>query len=157
MSFTFAKILKNIAEKEQVNAIILGKQSIDGDNNQTGQMLSALLGWSQGTFISKVEINDTTATISREVDAGIETLELNLPTVLTVDLRLNEPRFTSLPNIMKAKKKPLATIPVSDIGVDVSPRTEIVEVSAPEERQAGVMVESVSELVDKLKNEAKVI
>jgi len=152
-----AKLLQKVAETEQAELIILGKQAIDGDNNQTGQMLSALLGWSQGTFISELEVNDGIAKVTREVDAGLESIELKMPAVLTVDLRLNEPRFASLPNIMKAKKKPLDITPVDEYGIDVSPRVEVIEVNSPPVRQAGVMVESVSELVDKLKNEAKVI
>ncbi|MGH1539341.1 MAG: electron transfer flavoprotein subunit beta/FixA family protein [Arenicella sp.] len=152
-----AKLLQKVAEKETVDAVIMGKQAIDGDNNQTGQMLSALLGWSQGTFISALEIDNDTAKVTREVDAGLETIELKMPAVFTVDLRLNEPRNASLPNIMKAKKKPIDSLSIEELGVDVSPRTEIVKVAPPEKRKAGIMVGSVSELVDKLKNEAKVI
>jgi len=152
-----AKLLQKIVVMESPDAVIMGKQSIDGDNNQTGQMLSALLGWSQATFISSLEFNEDVATVSREIDAGIESIEVKLPAVLTVDLRLNEPRFASLPNIMKAKKKPIDTVDIQELGVDLSPRLEVVDVSPPAKRQAGIMVNSVSELVDKLKNEAKVI
>ncbi len=152
-----AKILQKIVEKEGVGAVIMGKQAIDGDNNQTGQMLSALLGWSQGTFISGLEVNADTATITREVDAGTESIELKMPAVFTVDLRLNTPRYTSLPNIMKAKKKTIDQLSVDELDVDVSPRLEIVEMNPPEARKAGIKVSSVSELVDKLKNEAGVI
>jgi len=152
-----AKLLQKVAEKEGVDAIIMGKQTIDGDNNQTGQMLSALLGWSQATFISALEVNGDTAKVTREVDAGLEMIEVKMPAVFTVDLRLNEPRSASLSNMMKAKKKPLDTVSIEELDVDVAPRLEVVEVTAPPPRKAGIMVNSVSELVDKLKNEAKVI
>lgn len=152
-----AKLLKAVVDKEQPQLVLLGKQSIDGDNNQTGQMLAGLLGWPQGTFLSKVEANGSALTVVREIDGGLETLKLSLPAVLTTDLRLNEPRFASLPNIMKAKQKPLAKMTVADLGVDITPRTKTLKVEAPATRQAGVKVASVQELVDKLRNEAKVI
>jgi len=135
----------------------LGKQAIDGDNNQTGQMLAALLGWSIGTFISDLVVEESIVKVTREVDGGLEKLELLPPAVVTVDLRLNEPRYASLPNIMKAKKKPLDTLSPSDLDVDVTPRTEVVSVVEPPAREAGVRVGSAEELVEKLKNEAKVI
>jgi electron transfer flavoprotein beta subunit len=135
----------------------MGKQAIDGDNNQTGQMLAALLGWSQGTFVSRMEVADGTLKVTREVDGGLEIMSLTLPSVVTVDLRLNEPRYASLPNIMKAKRKPIETLSPADLGVDVTPRVEILQVVEPPPRQAGVIVASVAELVDKLRNEAKVI
>ena len=152
-----AKLLKALAEREDAQVIILGKQSVDGDNNQTGQMLAALLGWSQGTFISKMEMQDGSMLATREVDGGLETLKLTMPCVLTVDLRLNEPRYASLPNIMKAKKKPLETLRADDLGVDVSPRVTTLKVAEPPPRPPGVMVDSVAALLDKLRNEAKVI
>ncbi len=160
-----AKLLKAVAEKEGVNLVLMGKQAIDGDNNQTGQMLAALLGWPQGTFISKMEIHDGGAAggvaggvkVTREVDGGLEVVDLKLPAVLTVDLRLNEPRYASLPNIMKAKKKPIEMLSPEDLGVDVTPRLETLQVVEPPPRQAGVIVDSVAMLVDKLRNEAKVI
>ncbi len=158
-----AKLLKAVAEKEGVDLVLMGKQAIDGDNNQTGQMLAALLGWPQGTFISKMEVHDGGAAggggvkVTREVDGGLEVVDLKLPAVLTVDLRLNEPRYASLPNIMKAKKKPIEMLSPEDLGVDVTPRLETLQVVEPPPRQAGVMVDSVAELVDKLRNEAKVI
>ncbi len=152
-----AKLLKAVIEREGVQLAILGKQSIDGDNNQTGQMLSALAGMSQGTFASKLDIADGKATVTREVDGGLQTLELSLPAVITSDLRLNEPRYASLPNIMKAKKKPLDTLTPAELGVDVTPRVKTLKVSPPPERKAGIKVGSVEELVDKLRNEAKVI
>jgi len=152
-----AKVLKAVVEREGAELVILGKQSIDGDNNQTGQMLSALLGWSQGTFISKIVLADGKAEITREVDGGLESVTLKMPAVVTTDLRLNEPRYASLPNIMKAKKKPIETLGAADLGVDVAPRLEVLEVVEPPARQAGVKVADVAELVDKLKNEAKVI
>jgi electron transfer flavoprotein beta subunit len=145
-----AKILAKIAEQEQPQLIILGKQAIDDDNNATGQMLAALLGWPQGTFASKVEISDT-ATVTREVDGGLETVKLTLPAVVTTDLRLNEPRYASLPNIMKAKTKPLAVKSPGDYAVDVARRLETIKVVEPAKRQAGIKVESVDELVGKLK------
>jgi electron transfer flavoprotein beta subunit len=145
-----AKILAKIAAEEQPQLIILGKQAIDDDNNATGQMLAALLGWPQGTFASKVEVSDS-ATVTREVDGGLETVKLNLPAVVTTDLRLNEPRYASLPNIMKAKSKPLATKSPGDYGVDVARRLETLKVVEPAKRQAGIKVGSVDELVDRLK------
>ncbi len=152
-----AKLLKAVVEREGPEIVLLGKQAIDGDNNQTGQMLAALLGWSQGTFASKVEKADGTLKVTREVDGGLETLDLKLPAVVSVDLRLNEPRYASLPNIMKAKKKPIETLSPDDLGVDVAPRVQVLKVVDPPAREAGVKVASVAELVDKLKNEAKVI
>ena len=152
-----AKVLKAIAEREKIDLAILGKQAIDDDSNQTGQMLAALLGWSQATFASKVVIGDGTVTVTREVDGGLETEELKLPAVITTDLRLNEPRYASLPNIMKAKKKPLDIAKMADLGVDPTPRLKVLKVSEPPKRQAGVKVETVQQLVDKLKNEAKVL
>ncbi len=152
-----AKLLKAVAEKEGADLVLMGKQAIDGDNNQTGQMLAGLLGWPQGTFISKMEVHDGGVKVTREVDDGLEVVDLKLPAVLTVDLRLNEPRYASLPNIMKAKKKPIEVLSPEDLGVDVTPRLEILQVVEPPPRQAGVMVASVAELVDKLRNEAKVI
>ena len=152
-----AKSLKAVVDREGPGLVILGKQAIDGDNNQTGQMLAALLGWSIGTFISDLVIEESIVKVTREVDGGLEKLELAPPAVVTVDLRLNEPRYASLPNIMKAKKKPLDTLSPSDLDVDVTPRTEVVSVVEPPAREAGVRVESAEELVEKLKNEAKVI
>ena len=152
-----AKSLKAVVDREGPGLVILGKQAIDGDNNQTGQMLAALLGWSIGTFISDLVIEESIVKVTREVDGGLEKLELASPAVVTVDLRLNEPRYASLPNIMKAKKKPLDTLSPSDLDVDVTPRTEVVSVVEPPAREAGVRVESAEELVEKLKNEAKVI
>ncbi len=152
-----AKLLKAVVGNEEPGLVILGKQAIDGDNNQTGQMLSALLGWSQGTFISAVEQDGDKLKITREVDGGLQNVSLPLPSVLTVDLRLNEPRYASLPNIMKAKKKPIDATNPADLGVDVTPRVTTVKVTEPPARDAGVIVGSVAELVEKLKNEAKVI
>lgn len=152
-----AKILKAVADQEQPSLIILGKQAIDDDSSQTGQMLAQLLGWPQGTFASKVEIGDGTVTVTREVDGGLETVELTLPAIITTDLRLNEPRYASLPNIMKAKKKPLDEKTPGDYGVDVAPRLKTLKVSEPPKRKAGIKVGSVQELVDKLRNEAGVI
>ncbi|MDP6767782.1 MAG: electron transfer flavoprotein subunit beta/FixA family protein [Arenicellales bacterium] len=152
-----AKSLKAVVDREGPGLVILGKQAIDGDNNQTGQMLAALLGWSIGTFISDLVIEESIVKVTREVDGGLEKLELVPPAVVTVDLRLNEPRYASLPNIMKAKKKPLDTLSPSDLDVDVTPRTEVVSVVEPPAREAGVRVGSAEELVEKLKNEAKVI
>ncbi len=152
-----AKSLKAVVDREGPGLVILGKQAIDGDNNQTGQMLAALLGWSIGTFISNLVIEESIVKVTREVDGGLEKLELVPPAVVTVDLRLNEPRYASLPNIMKAKKKPLDTLSPSDLDVDVTPRTEVVSVVEPPAREAGVRVGSAEELVEKLKNEAKVI
>ena len=151
-----AKVLKAIVEKEEPGLVVLGKQAIDMDNGQTGQMLSALLGWSQGTFASKVEIDGDTMSCTREVDGGLETVTLKMPAVITTDLRLNEPRYASLPNIMKAKKKPIDAMEPSDLGVDTASRVTGVSVNDPPEREAGVIVETAEELVGKLKNEAKV-
>ena len=152
-----AKLLKGVITAESPDLIILGKQSIDGDNNQTGQMLGALTGMGQGTFASEVSVGDGTVQVIREVDGGLQTVELTLPAIVTTDLRLNEPRYASLPNIMKAKKKPLETFSPSDLGVDVQSHVTLVSVKPPAERSAGIKVESVEQLVDKLKNEAKVI
>jgi electron transfer flavoprotein beta subunit len=152
-----AKALKALADKEQPALIILGKQAIDDDCNQTGQMLAALLGWPQATFASKVVLGDGVATVTREIDGGSETVEVKLPAVITTDLRLNEPRYASLPNIMKAKKKPIETLTPEALGVDVSPRLTTLKVAEPPKRQAGVKVADVAALVDKLQNEAKVI
>ena len=152
-----AKLLKAVAAKEQPQLVILGKQAIDDDMNATGQMLAALLGWPQGTFASKVEIADGKVTVTREVDGGLESVELNLPAIITTDLRLNEPRYASLPNIMKARKKPIETLKPGDLGVDPAPRLTVLKVEEPPKRQAGKKVGSVQELVEKLRNEAKVI
>ncbi len=152
-----AKVLRALAEKEQPGLILLGKQAIDDDSNQTGQMLAALLGVAQGTFASKIELGDGGITVTREVDGGLETVALRLPAVVTSDLRLNEPRYASLPNIMKAKKKPIEVVSPDDLGVDVSPRLITVKVEEPPRRGAGVKVADVAALVDKLKTEAKVI
>ncbi len=152
-----AKLIKAVADKEQPQLVVFGKQAIDDDSNQTGQMFAALQGWPQATFASKVVVADGKATVTREVDGGLETLELALPAVVTTDLRLNEPRYATLPNIMKAKKKPLETLKPADLGVDVTPRLKTLKVSEPPKRQAGVMVPDVATLVNKLKNEAKVI
>lgn len=151
-----AKTLKALVEKEEPNLVIMGKQSIDDDSNQTGQMLAALLGWPQGTFASKLDLSGDKASVTREIDGGLETLELNLPAIITTDLRLNEPRYAALPNIMKAKKKPLDTMTADDLGVDFTPRLTVVKVVEPPKREGGGKVESVDELIDKLKNEAKV-
>jgi electron transfer flavoprotein beta subunit len=152
-----AKLLKALVEKEQPELVILGKQAIDDDSNQVGQMLAGLLGWSQGTFASKVAMIDGKAEVTREVDGGLETVALKLPAVVTTDLRLNTPRYASLPNIMKAKKKPIETLKAADLGVDIAPRLKVLKVEEPVKRSAGVKVGSVAELVDKLRNEAKVI
>ncbi|MGX9218270.1 electron transfer flavoprotein subunit beta/FixA family protein [Massilia varians] len=152
-----AKIMKALADKEQPQLIILGKQAIDDDSNQTGQMLAALLGWPQATFASKVVLEDGKVTVTREVDGGLETVALNLPAIVTTDLRLNEPRYVTLPNIMKAKKKPLETVKPEDLGVDVSPRLKTLKVTEPAKRSAGVKVPDVATLVQKLRTEAKVI
>ena len=152
-----AKLLKAVVEKEGPELVLMGKQAIDGDNNQTGQMLSALLGWSLGTFVSKIESNDGGYKVVREVDGGLESVQLKKPSVITVDLRLNEPRYASLPNIMKAKKKQIDNYTPDDLGVDVTPRVNVLKVVEPPPREAGIMVQSAAELVDKLKNEAKVI
>ncbi|MDP6473279.1 MAG: electron transfer flavoprotein subunit beta/FixA family protein [Alphaproteobacteria bacterium] len=152
-----AKALKAVVEQESPGLVIVGKQAIDDDSNQTGQMLAALLGWPQATFASKITLGDGEAEVTREIDGGLETLTIKLPAVVTTDLRLNEPRYASLPNIMKAKKKPIDAKTIEEWGVDAAPRLEIVKVSAPGKREAGVIVESVAELVDKLQNEAKVL
>ena len=152
-----AKILKKVVEKEKPDMIFMGKQAIDDDCNQTGQMLSALLAWSQGTFASKIELKDKSIEVTREVDEGLETIEINLPAIITCDLRLNEPRYASLPNIMKAKKKPMEQLNVKDLGVDTSNRIQQLKVEEPPKRKGGIKVASVAELVSKLKNEAKVI
>ena len=152
-----SKVLKNIVDDEKPDLIILGKQAIDGDNNQTGQMLAALLDYPQATNASKVKLESSFVEVTREIDGGLQTLKLNIPAIITTDLRLNEPRYASLPNIMKAKKKELNVIAVGDTGVDVSSRTETLSVELPPTREAGIMVETVDELMDKLKNEAKVI
>ncbi len=152
-----AKLLKAVVDKEQPQLVILGKQAIDDDANQTGQMLAALLDWPQATFASKVEVSGDRVKVIREVDGGLETLDLKLPAIVTTDLRLNEPRYVTLPNIMKAKKKPLETLTPADLGVDVTPRLKTLKVSEPPTRAAGVVVPDVATLVDKLKNEAKVI
>ena len=154
---TVAKILKKIVEKEQPQLVFMGKQAIDDDCNQTGQMLAALLNWSQATFASRVEIKDKTLEVIREVDEGLETLEVNIPSIVTCDLRLNEPRYASLPNIMKAKKKPIEQINSDDLGIDIKPRISQIKVEEPPKRKSGIKVASVAELVKKLKNEAKVI
>ncbi|MNT39978.1 Electron transfer flavoprotein subunit beta [compost metagenome] len=152
-----AKLVKSLAEKEQPQLIILGKQAIDDDSNQTGQMLAALLGWPQATFASKVVLEDGKVTVTREVDGGLETLALTLPAIITTDLRLNEPRYVTLPNIMKAKKKPLETVTPEDLGVDVAPRLKTLKVVEPAKRSAGIKVPDVATLVAKLRTEAKVI
>jgi electron transfer flavoprotein beta subunit len=152
-----AKVLKALADKEQPQLIILGKQAIDDDSNQTGQMLAALLGWPQATFASKVVLEDGKVTVTREVDGGLETVALTLPAIVTTDLRLNEPRYVTLPNIMKAKKKPLETVKPEDLGVDVAPRLKTIKVAEPAKRSAGVKVPDVATLVQKLRTEAKVI
>ena len=152
-----AKLLKAIVDQEQPQLVILGKQAIDDDMSATGQMLAALLGWSQGTFASKISIEGETATVTREVDGGLETVDLKLPAIVTTDLRLNEPRYASLPNIMKARKKPIANMKPADLGVDVTPRLTVIKVSEPPKRKAGQKVGSVAEVVSKLRTEAKVI
>ncbi|TAJ91793.1 MAG: electron transfer flavoprotein subunit beta/FixA family protein [Gammaproteobacteria bacterium] len=152
-----AKLLKAVIEKEAPNLVITGKQAIDDDNNQTSQMLAALLGWPQGTFASKLELNGDHAVVTREIDGGLETLKLRLPAVISTDLRLNEPRYVKLPNIMKAKKKPLDVIKPETLGVDFAPRLKSLKVEEPAKRKAGIKVANVAELVAKLKNEAKVI
>lgn len=152
-----AKIFKEVVAKESPDMVIMGKQSIDGDNNQSGQMLAALLDWPQGTFASEVNIADGKVAVTREVDGGLETVSLDIPAIVTTDLRLNEPRFASLPNIMKAKRKPLEEMSPADLGVDIAPRITTLKVEPPAAREAGIKVESVEELVEKLRNEAKVI
>lgn len=152
-----AKLLKAIVDKETPGLVIMGKQAIDDDNNQTGQMLAALLGWPQATFASKVDLGDGNIEVTREIDGGLETIKLNMPAVVTTDLRLNEPRYVKLPNIMKAKKKPLDTVSVAELGVEIAPSIEILKVEEPPKRSGGVKLADVNELMDKLKNEAKVI
>ncbi|MGV6801395.1 MAG: electron transfer flavoprotein subunit beta/FixA family protein [bacterium] len=152
-----AKILAKICDEEKPELVILGKQAIDDDCNQTGQMLGALLGWAQGTFASEVAKDGDRLNVTREIDGGLQTISLTLPAIVTTDLRLNEPRYASLPNIMKAKKKPLDKKPIAELGVDVAPRLTLIKVTEPPKREAGVKVENVAELVDKLKNEAGVI
>ena len=152
-----AKILRKIVEKESPSIVLMGKQAIDDDCNQTGQMLSTLLSWSQGTFISKINIENNTASITREIDEGLEMLELKLPSIITCDLRLNEPRYASLPNIMKAKKKPIEDLSAKDLKVDTTPRIKNLKVEEPPKREKGIMVKDIAELVYKLKHEAKVI
>ena len=152
-----AKLLQKIVDKEKPDLVFMGKQAIDDDCNQTGQMLSALLNWPQATFASKIDIKDNKLEIIREIDEGLETIEVNVPAVVTCDLRLNEPRYASLPNIMKAKKKPIDELSAADLGVDTAPRVQQIKVEEPPKRKAGIKVSSVAELVQKLKNEAKVI
>ena len=152
-----SKILQKIVDKENPDLVFMGKQAIDDDCNQTGQMLSALLNWPQATFASKIEVKDKSLEVTREIDEGLETVEINTPAIVTCDLRLNEPRYASLPNIMKAKKKPIEEINVSDLGIDVTARVEQLKVEEPPKRKAGIKVANVAELVQKLKNEAKVI
>ena len=156
-SLQVAKLLSKLVEKETPDMVILGKQSIDSDNNQTGQMLAALTGMPQGTFASKVDIDDKKVKVTREIDGGLQTVQLDLPAVVTTDLRLNEPRYASLPNIMKAKRKPLDVMPASDFGVELASKVKTLKVTPPPQREGGIKVENVAELVDKLKNEAKVI
>lgn len=152
-----AKLLKTIVEREQPQLIIMGKQSIDGDNNQTGQMLAALLAWGQATFASKVELDNEQVTVTREIDGGLEVVAVKLPAVITTDLRLNTPRYATLPNIMKAKRKPMDIVEVAGLGVDIEPRLKYQQIASPPPRQPGIKINSVVELVDKLKNEAGVI
>ena len=152
-----SKILKKIVDNEKPDLVFMGKQAIDDDCNQTGQMLSALLNWPQATFASKIEVKDNSLEVTREIDEGLETVEINTPAIVTCDLRLNEPRYASLPNIMKAKKKPIEEINVSDLGIDITARVEQLKVEEPPKRKAGIKVANVAELVQKLKNEAKVI
>ena len=152
-----AKIISSIAKKENIDLMILGKQAIDDDMNATGQMIAALLDWPQATFASKVEISGKKAKVSREVDGGIENIEISLPAVISTDLRLNEPRYASLPNIMKAKKKPISEIKIEDLNIEIKKHLSILKVEEPAKRQSGIMLKTVDELVDKLKNEAKVI
>jgi electron transfer flavoprotein beta subunit len=156
-SLTVAKLLKAVVEKEEPQLVVLGKQSIDSDNNQTGQMLGALTGMAQGTFASEVVVEGDKVNVTREVDAGLRTVGLNLPAIVTTDLRLNEPRYASLPNIMKAKRKPLEVVSPADLGVEIKSTQTIIKVTPPAERSAGIKVADVAELVDKLKNEAKVL
>jgi electron transfer flavoprotein beta subunit len=156
-SLGVAKVLKAVVDREQPGLVILGKQAIDDDANQTGQMLAALLGWAQATFASKLVLVDKSLAVTREIDGGLETLEVKLPAVVTTDLRLNEPRYATLPNIMKAKKKPLATLKASELGVDIAPRLSLLKVAEPPKRKAGVKVADVDDLIARLKNEAKVL
>ena len=156
-SLHVAKLLHKVVEEEQPQLVILGKQSIDSDNNQTGQMLAALTGLAQGTFASEVKVDGDKVNVTREVDGGLQTVALNLPAIVTTDLRLNEPRYAKLPDIMKAKRKPLDVKAAADFGIDLAARTNVLKVTPPAERQAGIVVETIDELVDKLKNEAKVI
>ena len=152
-----SKILHKIVEKEKPDLVFMGKQAIDDDCNQTGQMLSALLNWPQATFASNIEVKDNSLEVTREIDEGLETVEINIPAIVTCDLRLNEPRYASLPNIMKAKKKPIEEINVTDLGIDITPRVQQLKVEEPPKRKAGIKVANVAELVQKLKNEAKVL
>ena len=152
-----SKIIQKIVEKEKPDLVFMGKQAIDDDCNQTGQMLSALLNWPQATFASNIDVKDNSLEVTREIDEGLETVEINIPAIVTCDLRLNEPRYASLPNIMKAKKKPIEEINVSDLGIDITPRVQQLKVEEPPKRKAGIKVANVAELVQKLKNEAKVI
>ena len=152
-----AKLLTAVVEREQPGIVLMGKQAVDNDNNQTGQMLSAMLNWSLGTFVSKIEVEDDSFNVVREVDGGLETVRLSRPSVITVDLRLNEPRYASLPNIMKARRKEIEVLTPDDLGIDVTPRVTVLEVTEPPARNAGVRVQSAEELIDKLKNEAKVL
>ena len=152
-----AKILQKIVEKEKPDLVFMGKQAIDDDCNQTGQMLAAILNWPQATFASKIEVKEKVLEVTREVDEGLETIEVSIPSIVTCDLRLNEPRYASLPNIMKAKKKPLEQIDASELGIDTKPRIEQIKVEEPPKRKAGIKVANVTELIQKLKNEAKVI
>jgi len=156
-SLAVAKLLKEIVNRKNPSLVIMGKQAIDDDANQTGQMLAALLNWGQGTFACDVKIESETAIVTREIDGGLQTVSLKLPAVVTTDLRLNEPRYAKLPDIMKAKKKPLETLTPEDLGVDISPRLKLLKVSEPPRREAGVIVNDIAELMDKLSNEAKVI
>ena len=152
-----SKILQKVVEKEKPDLVFMGKQAIDDDCNQTGQMLSALLNWPQATFASKIEVKEKTLEVTREIDEGLETIEVNIPAIITCDLRLNEPRYASLPNIMKAKKKPLEILTAEELGIDTKPRVQQIKVEEPPKRKAGIKVANVAELVSKLKNEAKVI
>jgi len=152
-----AKILSSICNRITPDLVIMGKQAIDDDMNATGQMLSAILNWGQATFASKLEVQDKKIIVGREIDGGIENIEVNLPAIVTTDLRLNEPRYASLPNIMKAKRKPIDEMKVEDLNIDIEPRLEILKVEEPKSREAGIMVKSVDEMIEKLKNEAKVI
>lgn len=156
-SLYVAKVLQKLVEQEQPDLVVLGKQAIDSDNNQTGQMLAALTGMGQGTFASSLKIEDNKAIVVREIDGGLVTVSLPLPAVVTTDLRLNEPRYASLPNIMKAKRKPLVEMSIDELGIDLTPRLSVLKVEPPEQRKSGVIVENIEELISKLKNEAKVI